>query len=209
VLGRRADAPLAEPALPPMLPVANDPSLNAALQRLERGSHPALQASAALATAARRNVELQRRNRLPDITLGIGAMQRGNKLDSYELMLQVEIPFQQRARRERERESRSLEDAALARADATRVGLEGRLGSAWARWTSAKEQHRLIENTLLPQAEANFKSALASYQVGQVDFGTLLDALREWQGAALAGVDATRDELLGAAALRATDGETK
>ena len=209
VLGRRADAPLAEPARPPMLPVANDPSLDAALLRLERGSHPALQAGATLATAARRNVELQRRNRFPDITLGIGAMQRGNRLDSYELMLQVEIPFQQRARRERERESRSLEDAALTRAEATRVELEGRLGSAWARWTSAKEQHRLIENTLLPQAEANFKSALASYQVGQVDFGTLLDALREWQGAALAGVDATRDELLGAAALRATDGETK
>ena len=208
-LGRRADAPLAEPALQPALPVSEDASLDAALQRLEHGSHPALLASAALATAAGRNVELQRRNRLPDVTLGVGAMQRGNRLDSYELMLQVEIPFQQRARRERERESRALEDAALARAGGTRVDLEARLGSAWARWTSAKEQHRLIENTLLPQAEANFNSAMASYQVGQVDFATLLDALRAWQGADLARVDATRDELLGAAALRATEGESK
>lgn len=208
-LGRRADAPLAEPALQPILIVAADPSLDAALQRVESASHPAMRASAALATAARRNVELQRRNRFPDITLGIGAMQRGDRLDSYELMLQVDIPIQQRVRRERERESRRLEEAALAREDVTRVELEGRLGMAWAQWTSAKEQRQLIEKTLLPQSEANFKSAMASYQVGQVDFGTLLDALREWQGADLARVDATRDELLGAAAVRATDGATR
>ena len=206
LLGRRADAALAEPAAPPLL-VVEDSTLAAAVQRLDRGTHPALQASTAMATAANRNVELQRRNRFPDITLGVGSMQRGNRLDSYELMLEVEIPFQQRARRERERESRLLEDAALARADAVRIDLEGRLGAAWARWIGAREQRELIEKTLLPQSDANFKSALASYQVGEVDFGTLLEALREWQGADLARVDATRDELLGAAAVRAIDGD--
>lgn len=208
VLGRRADAALAEPSAPPMLAV-EDRTLAAALQGLDRGVHPALQASTAMAAAANRNVTLQRRNRFPDLTLGVGSMQRGNRLDSYELMLEVEIPFQQRARRERERESRLLEDAALARADAARIDLEGRLGSAWARWIGAREQRELIEKTLLPQSDANFQSALASYQVGEVDFGTLLDALREWQGADLARLDATRDELLGAAAVRAIDGDAR
>lgn len=208
LLGRRADAPLAEPTSQPVL-VVEDSTLAAALQRLDRGAHPALQASTAMATAANRNVELQRRNRFPDVTLSVGSMQRGNRLDSYELMLEVEIPFQQRARRERERESRLLEDAALARTDAARSELEGRLGSTWARWTSAREQRQLIEKTLLPQSDANFKSALTSYQVGEVDFGTLLEALREWQGADLARVDATRDELLGAAAVRALDGDAR
>lgn len=207
-LGRRADAPLAEPATQPVLAVP-DPALDDALLRLERSAHPAVQASEAMAAAARSNVELERRNRYPDITLGVGSMQRGNRVDSYELMLQVEIPFQQRARRERERESRLLEDAALARAEATRVDLQGRLGAAWARWTGAREQRALIEGTLLPQADANFKSALASYQVGEVDFGTLLAALSAWQGADLARVDTTRDELLGAADVRAFDGETR
>lgn len=206
VLGRRADATLVEPSAPPILTIP-DSNLTAALQRLESGNHPALQASTAMATAANRNAALVRRNRLPDITVGIGAMQRDNQLDSYELMLEIEIPFQQRARRERERESRLLQEAALARTDAARNELEGRLGSAWARWAGAKEQRQLIETTLLTQSEANFNSALASYQVGGVDFGTLLDALREWQGADLARVDATRDELLGAAAVRAIDGD--
>lgn len=208
VLGRRADAALAEPGAPPVLTV-EDHTLAAALQGLDRGLHPALQASTAMAAAANRNVVLQRRSRFPDLTLGVGSMQRGNRLDSYELMLEVEIPFQQRARRERERESRLLEDAALARADAARVELEGRLGSAWARWIGAREQRELIEKTLLPQSDANFQSALASYRVGEVDFGTLLDALREWQGADLARLDALRDELLGAAAVRAIDGDAR
>ena len=77
------------------------------------------------------------------------------------------------------------------------------------RSASAREQQQLIEKTLLPQADANFKSALASYQVGKVDFGTLLEALSEWQGADLARVDATREELLGAAAVRAIVGDSR
>ena len=208
LLGRRADAPLAEPTGQPMLAV-EDSTLAAALQRLDRGTHPALQASTAMATAANRNVELVRRDRFPDVSLSLGAMQRGNRLDGYEVMVEVEIPFQQRARRERERESRLLEDGALARPAAARSELQGRLGSAWARWSSAREQRELIEKTLLPQTDANFKSAMASYQVGEVDFGTLLEALREWQGADLARLDATRDELLGAAAVRAINGDAR
>lgn len=207
-LGRRADAPLASPAEQPVL-VVRDADLDAALAHLDSGHHPAVQAGTAMASAARRNVELQRRNRYPDLTLGVAAMQRDDRLDSYELMLEVEIPFQQRARRERERESRLLADAALARTEATRIELQGKLGTAWARWDSAREQRRLIENTLLPQSDANYQSALASYQVGEVDFGTLLDALREWQGADLARIDATRDELLGAAAVRAVEGDDR
>lgn len=208
ILGRRMDAPLAEPLAPPLLTVGPR-TLDEALQRLDRGDHPALQASAAMTTAAGRSVELERRNRFPDVTLGIGTMQRDDRVDSYEVMLEVEIPFQQRARRERERGARLLEDAARARSDAARAELEGRLGAAWARWSSAREQRLLIEGTLLPQSDANFNSALGSYQVGDVDFGTLLEALREWQGADLARVDASRDEFLAAAAVRAIDGDAR
>ncbi|MGV8939941.1 MAG: TolC family protein [Lysobacter sp.] len=208
LLGRRADAPLAEPVSPPALAVSQS-MFDMARQRIAVGNHPALQASTALAAAANRRAELERRNRFPDITLGVGAMQVGNRVDSYSLMLEVEIPFQQRARRGRERASRLLEEAALTRTDAARDELEGRLGSVWGRWQGAHEQRELIEQTLLPQSEANFQSALTSYQVGEVDFATLLEALREWQGADLLRVDAARDELLAAAAVRAISGDTQ
>jgi outer membrane protein TolC len=202
VLGRPADALLAAPEAAPMLPVSE-----VARPDSQIADHPAVLAQQARADAARTNAVLQRRKRLPDVTLGIGAMQRGGGLDSMELMLEVEIPFQQRARREREREANLLEEAALARVEATRRALDGRGAIARARWASARERRQLTEKILLPQADATYQSALASYQVGEVDFGTLLEALNEWQGANLARVDALRDELLGAAAVRAIEGE--
>lgn len=205
-LGRRADGVLATPSAMPVLPVRSA-TLTVALARLDDNGHPGLQASQALAEAAHAAAVLQRRNRWPDVTVGVGAMQRGDRIQSYELMLEVEIPLQRRALHARERESLRLEDAAVARAEMARSALSGRLGVAWAQWRTAREKRQLIEKSQLPQSDANFKSALASYQVGEVDFNTLLEALTEWQGADLARVDALRDELLGAAAVRAIEGE--
>lgn len=205
-LGRRADAELLAPSEPPPLPVTS-PTLTDALAKLDAEAHPALRSSRARVNAAHDAVELQRRARWPDITFGVGAMQRDDRVESYELMLEVEIPLQRRALHEREREARRMEDAAIARTDVARNALAGRLGVAWTQWRSAREQRQLIEKAQLPQAEANFKSALASYQVGEVDFNTLLEALTEWQGADLARVDALRDELLGAANVRAIEGD--
>ncbi|MCM2338525.1 MAG: TolC family protein [Lysobacter sp.] len=205
-LGRRADANLLAPSEPPALPVASA-TLTDALTKLDTEAHPALRSSRAQADAAHDAVELQRRARWPDITFGVGAMQRGDRVESYELMLEVEIPLQRRALHEREREARRMQDAAIARTEVARNALAGRLGVAWTQWRSAREQRQLIEKAQLPQSDANFKSALASYQVGEVDFNTLLEALTEWQGADLARVDALRDELLGAANVRAIEGD--
>lgn len=206
VLGRRSDAPLATPDVAPGLFV-HSASLAEALDGAD--AHPAVLSQQARAEAARTIVVLERRSRFPDVTVGVGAMQLGNGIESTELMLEVEIPLQQRTRRERERESRLLEAAALARMEAALRDVEERGASAWVQWTSARERRELIENTLLPQADATYQSALASYQVGEVDFGTLLEALNEWQGADLARVDALRDELLGAAAVRAIEGDIR
>lgn len=208
VLGRPADAPLAEPAGEPVLGLPAG-SLAQALAGLENAQHPALQARLAVAAAADTAAQLQRRQRFPDITLGLGAMQRDDRVDGLELMLEVEIPLQQRARREREREAVLMGDAARYRVQALRNDLQGQLGQAWAQSDSARDQRQLIEQTLLPQSQANFESALASYRVGDVDFGTLLEALEAWQGADLARIDVRRDEFLGAAAVRAIVGSVE
>lgn len=205
VLARPTDAPLAEPASEPELPFPAE-RLDQALALLTNAGHPALQASAARAEAAEVALQLQRRARYPDLSLGLGVTQRGDRVEGYEVMLAVEIPLQQSARREREREARLMGDAARARSDALAAGLAGQLGQAWSQARGARDQRSLIEQTLMPQAQANFESALASYRVGEVDFGTLLEALDAWQGATLARVDARRDELVAAAALGAITG---
>ncbi|GAB2502342.1 TolC family protein [Arenimonas alkanexedens] len=201
-LGRPADAALANPAQTPMIAVPAD-SLDAALAQLRTGAHPAIAARAAMASAASRATELQRRQRYPDLSVGLGAMQRGDRIDGYELMFEVGIPLQRRALRERERAATLAGEAAQLRVEAAQTTLQGQLGGAWAQWDSARERRRLFEQTLLPQSQANFESALASYRVGDVDFGTLLESLEAWQGADLSRLDAWRDELSGAAVLRA------
>ena len=204
-LGRPTDAVLTPPANAPTIVVPVN-SRDLGLETLRQQSHPMLRAQNAMASAAEDALALQRRQRLPDLTVGVGLMQEGSRLDGYELMLEVEIPLQRGALREREREASLRRDAALARADQTLRALEARYGEAWARWSSAQARQRLYRDTLLPQTEANFSSALASYRVGEVDFATLLEALEAWQGADLSRLDALRDELTGAAELRALIG---
>jgi outer membrane protein TolC len=141
VLGRPSGAPLADPDATPMLPV----SAAAQPESPQYADHPAVLAQQARADAASANAVLQHRDRLPDVTLGIGAMQAGGGLESLEFMLEVEIPLQWRARREREREARLLEDAAQLRMEVTRRALEARGATARAQWTSARERRQLTE----------------------------------------------------------------
>lgn len=207
LLGRRADAALSPARETPQIAVVST-TLGDALATLDKRAHPALQAAQAQILAAQDTLRLRQRERWPDVSIGIGAMQRGHRIDGFDLMLEVELPLQRRALAAREDEARRLRDAAQARADAQQTTLGGQLGVAWVQWRSAQRQRRLLETTRIPQAEANYNSALASYQVGDVDFNALLDALTQWQDARLAHLDATRDELLGAAGVRALEGDT-
>ena len=207
LLGRRPDATLQTPTAAPQLPVTSA-SLGEALSKLDKGGHPALQAAEEQLAAASDSLRLRQRERWPDVSVGIGAMQSGRRIESYELMLEVELPLQRRAIAAREREARHLQEAAQARSEAQQTALDGQLAVAWTQWRSAQRQRQLLASTRIPQAEANFNSALASYQVGEVDFNALLEALTQWQDAKLAHLDAQRDELLGAASVRAFEGDT-
>lgn len=204
-LGRAADAPLAAPTAAPELPVRWS-TLAQARSVLGPALQPELAARAAMATAAERSAELQRRQRRPDVTFGVGAMQRGNGVESLEVMLEIQVPLQRRALHEREREAELRADAARLRESATRTDLEGRLAGALAQWRSARDRRQLADRTLRVQSDANFKSALAGYQNGEVDFATVLDALDAWQGADLTRLAAHRDELIAAATVRAVEG---
>lgn len=207
VLGRRADAELAAPQNMPNISIASA-SFSDALTALDKHQHPAQRAAQAQLVAAQDTLRLRQRERWPDVSIGVSAMQIDRHLKDYELMLEVELPLQRRALAARTREAERLEAAAQARAEAQFTTLSGQLGAAWTQWRSAQRQRLLIENTRIPQAEANFNSSLASYQVGEVDFNALLDALTQWQDAKLAQLDAQRDELISAASVRALAGET-
>lgn len=176
-LGRTAEAPLAAPKALPALPAkAADP---ARLRESLAARNPRLAGAAAQITAASRNEELVTKNRYPDLTVGVAPIQTGSQFNKWELMFEINIPLQQESRRAQEREATAMRRAAQARQQAIANELLGDLGQAWAGFDAASRQLRILRDTLLPQAELTFQSALASYQTGKVDFATLLDAQRQ------------------------------
>ena len=118
------------------------------------------------------------KNRYPDVTLGIAPTQRGGGIDSWEAMVEVNIPIRFDTRRSQESEAGAMLAAARERQQAISNQASGELQENLAALDAARRQDRLIADTLLPQAELTFRSALAGYEQGKVDFATLLDAQR-------------------------------
>jgi outer membrane protein, heavy metal efflux system len=177
VLARPADAPLADAEMPREVPARALDFAGLTKAAAERNPQIAVQ-SAQLAGAAR-NADLVRANRWPDLTFGVAGIQRGTRLTEYELMVEVNIPWQRDVLRANESEALAMHSAAEAKRDATAAALQSELGQNWAALDALRDQASILRDTLLPQSQLTFDSALSAYQSGRVDFGTLLDAQRQ------------------------------
>lgn len=178
LLARPSKAPLQLPAqlrrLPPpvMLDVAT-------LEERVRTRNPQLFADESKIRAAEKSRDLTYKNRYPDFSLGISPIQYQSSIKEWELMLELNIPLQQSTRRAQERESESMLSAARSRREASANQVSSELSEALAGIEAARRTENLLTNSLLPQAELTFKSALAGYETGKVDFATLLDTQRQ------------------------------
>jgi len=182
LLARPAIAPLAEPEGLRPLPAAVKLDY-AALEDRVRGRNPRLASEEAKLKAAERNRDLTYKNRYPDFAVGIAPMQTGKSVKEWEVMFEMNIPIQQSSRRAMEQESESMLSAARSRKDATANQVLSELAENLSALDAARRTDSLMTNSLLPQAELTYKSALASYENGKVDFATLLDAQRQIRAA--------------------------
>lgn len=183
MLARPSGAALAEPAALRTIPARLD---GAVLNDRLLAANPLLAIEAARVGGAEKSRELAYRNRYPDLTLGVAPMQVGNRVDAWSLMLEMNLPLQQGTRRSQERESERMLEAAAARKEALGHRLQGDLNAALSNLEGARTTEQITRTRLLPQAELTFKSALAGYENGKVDFATLLDAQRQIRNARLA-----------------------
>ena len=206
LLGRAANAPLSIPRTTPELTIPW--RLDYLMEQLEE-VHPAVLAAHAALEAAARTRELSLRNRYPDVTLSLAPIQRGQRVENWEVMIGVEIPLQQGRRRAEESEARLMEHAAELKLESVRTELRADAAARYASWESAEHLRALVQHTLLTQTEASYRAARASYAVDEVDFMTLLDALRAWRAAELSQYDASREALESAAGLRALIGSLR
>ncbi len=187
LLPRDIDAPL---AIPHALPMPNSPITLGTLVDTALKDTPELAREQASIDAAKNTQALTLRDRYPDFGLGFRNTRTRDAPQTWDVILQMNIPLQQSARRDRESEARNMLEAAQASLEATRARIEGRLGETFAAFESNRDKARLLRTTLLPQAEATLKAAEAGYETGQVNFTTLIEAERQTLRTRLALLDA-------------------
>ncbi len=178
LLARPANAPLSEPER--LRPIPAPAKLGyAAMEDRARARNPLLLADEARLKSAEKNRELTYKNRYPDFTFGIVPNQFQNSVKQWDLMIEMNIPLQQGSRRAQERESEAMLSSARTRREATANQVLADLSENLAGLDAARRTEALATDSLLPQSELTFKSALAGYENGKVDFATLLDAQRQ------------------------------
>ena len=178
LLARDGAAPLAEPQGLRPLP-ALDTADAVALAERARARNPQIQTELARLLSAQKNRELVQRNRYPDVLVGVAPSQMGNRITTWELMFEVNIPLQQESRRSQESEADAMAAAAGARAEAIAQQLLGDLAGNLAGLDAARRTETLIKTQLLPQSELGLQSTLAAYENGKAEFAMLLDAQRQ------------------------------
>ncbi len=193
LLSRPANLPLATPQKLRSIPATASLENLAALEQRIREHNPDLFVDEAGIRASEKNRDFVYRNRYPDLMLGISPTQSGNTVREWGVMLELNIPLQQGARRSQERESDAMLAAARARKEATANRVLSALTENLAGIEAAHSTELLSSSGLLPQANAVFESALAGYQNGKVDFATLLDAARQILNARLEVLKAQAD----------------
>jgi outer membrane protein TolC len=175
LLDRPPDALLGRPgALPlprPLLPLQE-------LARLTVEHNPELRNRQREVEASELEVALMRKEYRPDFAVSAGWRSRGGFDDLYQVMVEVELPWQ------RERRSAGVQEALAGREAAykgQRAIEEMILAQVRDLASMAATGSRLVElyrTAIIPQATFSLESALAGYRVGKVDFLMLLDNVR-------------------------------
>jgi outer membrane protein TolC len=193
LLARPAHLPLAAPEQLPALPESATLAEDALAQRLLR-NNPALRAEASRLEAAQATRSLAGKNRYPDLSLGVTAIQRQGDVKEWGLMLEFNLPVQSRVLNAQEREAHAMVEAATSRQEALTNQALSELSVNLIALESARQTEHLMTFSLMPQADLTWRSALTAYENGKADFTTVLDAQRQIrqarQGQLKAQVDA-------------------
>lgn len=177
VLDRPADTPVPAVAFgthPGTAPAADT------LRAWAAASRPALARSRLGVEQAETRQDLARRQIWPDFTVGVQYGQRPAAAGAVRMgsvMLGFSLPVHAGTRQLRLRdEAAAMQQMAEAELTQTWAQVDAGIGELVAELDRARSLVALYRTDVLPQAEANVESSLASYRVDAVDFMTLVDA---------------------------------
>lgn len=149
----------------------------AELQRLALAYNPMIQAHVRRVAAQEGAVSLAGKAKLPDVHISVAYSRRADFGDFMNLMVSVPIPIFAGRKQDQgvlEQSAVLSQHRAMHAAMVNEINAE--IASLAAGLARARDQLVLLNDGILPQARTGLSSATAAYQVGRVDFLTLLDA---------------------------------
>ena len=175
LIGRPADAPLADPVRARPVPVAGLPI--ATMIERARVTNPTLSASNAQVQAARVRNTLAEKAWYPDVTVGAGPLvQTNNRPVGFSATVGFNIPLPWGREASGQREAQAQLGASQQRYEASILEVEGALGEAVAKLRAAQATEALLRREFLPQARAGFQATLASYGQGSGELASAIAA---------------------------------
>lgn len=147
------------------------------LQALAASESPMIREHGARIAAQRDRVSLAEKAHLPDVSVSLSYGQRQGFTDMVSAIVSIPIPLQKGRKQDAEVAEAAAELTAL---EAQHHDMVATLDADIARQVSdierARTQLALSKRAILPQAQAMLSSSTASYQVGRLDFTTVMDA---------------------------------
>ncbi|MBJ22590.1 MAG: TolC family protein [bacterium] len=193
--------------------LAENPRLIPLLDALDERS-ARLAAARKAVEAARARVRTTEIEGLPDIDLGIGYRIRksvpGDPVDGDDYLsagFTVRLPVDRSKWRARVAEGNAHVRRSQAELRAARAGLVSVTRRAHAELIRASSEEALLETGLVPQARQSLEASRSAYEVGRIEFLSLLDSQVRLLGAELRLVRARADKRRAFAALEAAAGE--
>ena len=146
------------------------------LQERAIRNNPMLRAHEAEIAAQSARVELAQKAHLPDFDLSLQYGQRADRSDMVSFMVSVPVPLRKGSRQDQQVNEAQAELAALQAEHHTMVNrLRADVAARYAELERDRAQLALFVKSIIPQGRAALESATSSFQVGRVDFLTLLE----------------------------------
>ena len=146
------------------------------LRALVRQNYPALKRDERVIDRGQQALSLARREVLPDFGINVTSQKFvGDMPWMYGVDVMVKVPlFWQRKQRPMIAEAAASLESGRQMRDATASMASAQVTEQYLAGTTSRRLADLYSDSVLPQARLSLESALASYQVGRVDFLTLL-----------------------------------
>ena len=140
--------------------------------------NPSLKAQRRVIESRQYAVQLARKDFYPDFTVGASYTNRPGMPEMYSVRVGVSLPvYARQKQRPALEEAAADEEVERRRLENDTAVLLFRVKDRYLAATTARRLVKLYGTTIIPQSSLSLESAIAGYEVGRVDFLTLLDNL--------------------------------